>query len=90
MSKTLRAGAFESLDMDGHSELAKMSDALEQTRNTLYGGHDTAHPEIKDTPESVFRLRKHALRPDMSRHDRQILFDNIAMMHSLYASCTGT
>ena len=85
MSESLRDGAFEALDMEDCKELTSIRDALDPIRQDVYGGHDTAHPEIRDTPESLYRLRKHAMRPDMSENDRNILFENVKMMHSLYS-----
>ena len=84
MSGTLRAGAFESLTMKDCEELGKIRKYMDDLRDAEYGGHDTAHPEIRDTPESIFRLRKHALRPDMNGDERQTLRDGIRMLAALY------
>lgn len=84
MSSNLRAAAFESLTKDDCNELGAIRKYMDRLRDAAYDGNDTAHPEIKDTPESIFRLRKHSLKADMSAEERTVLRDSVRMLASLY------
>ena len=84
MSSNMRAAAFESLTKDDCNELGAIRKYMDNLRDASYAGNDTAHSEIKDTPESIFRLRKHSLKADMSAEERTVLRDNVRRLASLY------